>query len=598
MKIDIERYLVHSGVSVTFPQTETTVVVGGNGSGKSSLLEAGLWCVYGDGRGRVDEAKVTVELEGHVFERSASKGRVTAIVKLPDGSEIQGVRKIEEYVDTGNVLPSKEILYLTTWAAQGKLGFIDLRATDRKNVLARMLDLERWNQFRSKAKTALSEATAEKLRLHGRIISDEGRVFDLEQKAARLSDAAEEFTKLREPPASTVDEGRLRHLQSKADEAPPAQKALMQIEDMLARAAKELSELPSEEQLVEDINVVRAKTKRAQDMKVDLAETNVQFSAAKNAAEQVEGIPCLGTEYPATCHFAREGISAAEHLPELEAAVDKLAETLKEWEFTLYSDAAVTERLRDRRMELARQVLKLEPGRDRAEQRLQQAHEAMDELHRLAEDSEETAERKALRRRYESLRLAFAQREQLLVLIEEAVTAFSESRAALASADSKRALLAHVEKHFSPKGVPGHIVESALPELQARVNEKLAHFSDDLSVQLSATRELAAGGTGETLDVQVSSSESVRFVESCSGGERVVVDIAFRLALIDFCKTRAIPTASTIVLDETMAPLDVMHRQRMLRALQELDVGGLIVISHVPDIRDVPAVVVDVEALH
>ena len=161
------------------------------------------------------------------------------------------------------------------------------------------------------------------------------------------------------------------------------------------------------------------------------------------------------------------------------------------------------------------------------------------------------------------------------------------------TAAERRAHLLHIlgnpqDGGFSRKGVPALLIEQAVPELQEEANRVLAMLSNGrLSVELR-TQADGANGLRETLDIVVNDEYGQRLLETFSGGEAMRVFMGLRAALSLLLARRAGAQCSTLILDETAAPLDARGQEQFVEA-----VGGLsaffelvLVVSHLDSLKD------------
>jgi len=146
-------------------EARIVAVTGDNGAGKSTLLE--LWAAalfracptrgtlasLATRRDAVLEARVmngqsyTIR---HLVDAVSGKGE--SIVMDADGKPLTHDAKVRSY-DTwaARKLPPPEVLYASTFAAQGSGGFLEMKPAERKRVLLRALGIEHLEAMASKA---------------------------------------------------------------------------------------------------------------------------------------------------------------------------------------------------------------------------------------------------------------------------------------------------------------------------------------------------------------------------------------------------------------------------------------------------------------
>jgi DNA repair exonuclease SbcCD ATPase subunit len=170
---------------------------------------------------------------------------------------------------------------------------------------------------------------------------------------------------------------------------------------------------------------------------------------------------------------------------------------------------------------------------------------------------------------------------------------------------------------LSKDGLPFHLLITSVAELEVRINEALLKLGTAIQVFIEPYRTLTTkdptcdvcgyeytsgislcpfcktkrkNKRKETLDIQIQGKAyNVNFDED-SGGGRLLVALAIRLALWSIYKDRGMMQGiDFMVMDEVCSPLDVSARQQMLRFFYDLkesyDLSQLYIISHT-DISD------------
>lgn len=178
-------------------------VCGENGAGKTTALElfAGVMFRRCPTRGTLADLATARDsfVEGTVVNGSAYtirqtvdaiSGKGESLVLDHTGAAVLPDTKVK-FFDTWATthLPSPEVLFASTFAAQGNGGFLDLKEGDRKAVLLRVLGIERLEGL---AKLARDEAAAQKgqvATLDARLADERGRSGDVDAARAHLSAA-------------------------------------------------------------------------------------------------------------------------------------------------------------------------------------------------------------------------------------------------------------------------------------------------------------------------------------------------------------------------------------------------------------------------
>ena len=136
-------------------------IAGGNGQGKSTLLECLAGALYRETPTRGSLASLATARDAYVEVHAvnghawtirqvvdAVSGKGEALVLDEAGAPALPSGKVREFDNWAKAhLPAPEVLYASTFAAQGSGGFLELGAGDRKAVLLRVLGVERLARF-------------------------------------------------------------------------------------------------------------------------------------------------------------------------------------------------------------------------------------------------------------------------------------------------------------------------------------------------------------------------------------------------------------------------------------------------------------------
>lgn len=199
-------------VDLDFSSFDLACISGSNGAGKSSLLDAMTWALFGQARRRddtvinshTDAAEVIFEFryEGNLYrvQRVKPRDKATLLefyVCAPDGSwkpmTERSMRETEGRI-TSTLRMDYETFTNSSFLMQGRADqFAQQRPGDRKRVLSAILGLEVWEQYRADAVERRKKLEAETRVLDGQIeeidveLSQEGnRKQRLQEAEARL----------------------------------------------------------------------------------------------------------------------------------------------------------------------------------------------------------------------------------------------------------------------------------------------------------------------------------------------------------------------------------------------------------------------------
>lgn len=176
-KLKLNNFLSHSSTELDFPDTCHRLISGKSGSGKSSLVEAIVFCFYG--RGRSDNrslirkgtkmAVVTVLLQDdnieYVIERKVdSKGKQTLNVSSSEGKKIflpvkvVGTKALQNFIEK-NILNSSYSLFINSviFPQNSTESFVELPATRRKDLLLEIIGSADFDEYYDKTKNEIAK---------------------------------------------------------------------------------------------------------------------------------------------------------------------------------------------------------------------------------------------------------------------------------------------------------------------------------------------------------------------------------------------------------------------------------------------------------
>ena len=151
---------------------------------------------------------------------------------------------------------------------------------------------------------------------------------------------------------------------------------------------------------------------------------------------------------------------------------------------------------------------------------------------------------------------------------------------------------------FGKDGIPAMAVNTVLGDVERTANDLLGMMSDFRhTVSLRTAREKKDGGSADTLDIVVSDWDGERPYETFSGGEKLRIDLALRVALAELLALRSGAPIEWLTVDEGLGSQDDEHRGKMLSALRDIAprFGKVVVVTHVKEAREFFDEVVEIE---
>lgn len=173
----------------------------------------------------------------------------------------------------------------------------------------------------------------------------------------------------------------------------------------------------------------------------------------------------------------------------------------------------------------------------------------------------------------------------------EALTAqvdrLQEAREALQGNQRKTRLLGFARDAL--KVAPVLVIDSTIPRIEQVANDLLAEILPGVHVEIAKQRETRSGDKRDEIHVVVHVDGQTREIKAFSGGQRVIIDLALRLALAKAAAGRASGRGlETLIIDEGWGALDADNVQIVKEAFTRFSrmFGRIIVITHVEGVTD------------
>lgn len=344
-----ENFRSHAKVDLNLAGVQSAVIVGRNGGGKSSLLAMIEWCLFGTGSQdatmRRGQTRMAVQLDVHAAGRdwriARGRDRKKAWLTLDaiengesvDSLSCRTIAETQALIVSHVVGLDAEAFRATVYAPQGQAGMLSaLPPARRKELLAGLLGLERWEQWRSAAalqardeSSLVASLTEQHDRIAGHIAEVEAALPDqaeldtaIEQAEQQLEQAEQQLTaaqnamQAREQVALRASLiAQMRGLKQRSLAAGETARRLEQLDERLEQADDAAERFARAQSRKDDYDRRVAAARAEHDAQVREHQRAVRDE--QQAAEQVE-------------RAARVAERAEAHLAKARAAVDGLAE--------------------------------------------------------------------------------------------------------------------------------------------------------------------------------------------------------------------------------------------------------------------------------
>jgi len=199
-------------VDIDFRDFELSCIAGQNGAGKSSLLDAITWALFGQARKRDDsiinthsdtaEVTFTFDYEGNTYRVLRSKPREKTTIlefQILQGMNLENsqswkpltessIRQTEARIQE-MLRMDYETFINASFFLQGKADqFTQQRPGDRKRILSSILGLEIWEEYRQSAAELRKDRDKQLSRLDGRLHEIAEELSEEEQRKKNLSE--------------------------------------------------------------------------------------------------------------------------------------------------------------------------------------------------------------------------------------------------------------------------------------------------------------------------------------------------------------------------------------------------------------------------
>lgn len=606
-----ELALADRGLNVIQGINEDDGSASSNGAGKSSIVDALCWAIYGTtardlkGDAVVNlTAKKNTRVEvfvsiGETLYRIARhrkhKEHKNALhlhcrpvaepgvvpTDLTRGTDAETQKEIERIIGC-----SLEVFMAAVYSGQEAMPDLP-RMTDRelKRLIEEAAGLQRIERAyeearlrRSELMSRLEAATLQRDRLRDRIGRDEAALalkrseaerFEAEREARvqKALDAARQLAEQRDALIAAVVEAKPDALAAKARQAELQEqiKSIKPLEEALKAAQQAYSR--QEVAVATCKHELLAARKAVQDIEQQIA--NVDAEMSKPCPEC--GKPHTPEEREQYLEHRRVKLEEAKaRLAEVELKARKAVQELNRAKEALNDASAAVPDVSGALEEIntcARTVQKV----------VDLGHQA-----KLAEQRLEAAEKEVARVRDEPNPVA-----AVVKALEERIV---QDAAELAASETEReniqaavAVADAVVKVYGPAGVRAHILDTVTPFLNERTADYLSALSDGaITAVWSTLTKSASGELKEKFSIEVSHAKGGASFAALSGGEKRKVRLATALALQDLVASRATQPISLWLGDEIDDALDPAGLERLMVILERRarERGTVLIISH------------------
>lgn len=578
-----------------------------NGSGKSSLVDALSWVLYGQtARGVKNDDVINRHVKKNcLVEVEVIDGADRYVIcrtrkHSEKGTALYVTKKGEEDVDMtkGTMAETQAVVeeiigcpYAVFVSAiyAGQDAMPDLPAmTDKqlKTLIESVIGAERLNAAYEVVKKEFLDAEAYAMRFETNLLTLEEKLKtneDYENNVSLMSIAWEGQKVTRE---CEVDR-KIAQLRAQKEEH---QKVLentsaeeKRLRAQLAAVEEKLSEREKQIQALEPLRDQVAAKER------EIASSNARFESARTTAQtDVQSVKTINSKIGTKCSecgkiYTEEDLDEAKTLAaqKAKASLERAQQYKAELSKLMDEKDVLLDMLKEKKSEIP------EPFALKKEQR--DLFEALSNLSRgtAAIDFDETIAQ--LEKQKKSIAEEENQYLPMLANLAKEKKALkmeiAKAKSDMADAVQNRDVLEALKDVFGPAGVRAHILDTITPLLNDRTARYLDFLSDGkLSAVWTTLTTTKKGEIKEKFNIEVKNAIGGARFESLSGGEKRKVRVACCMALQEVVASRATKPISLFVADEVDHALDEAGVERLIALLNEkaMTCGTLLVISHNP----------------
>jgi len=636
-------------------------IFGKNFSGKSSIIDSILFSMFNstsknekknlnvinqNKEKALAKLDVTVGEQKFVIEREAEK--YTKKLKGEETLEAKtGVTFYSESLVTGDITPlngttrndtDKAIrnhfgslgdFLLTSMSSQnGALNFISEGASKRKEIFAKFLDLNQFEQKYRLAKEDSAEVRALLKRLEGRDFHQEKKeqVIELAKVTKRLNGHEEDCRVL----TAQIEElnNEIALLESSINSVPTELIDIAKVRNnivskrtQVSRLYDHIEELTNEKRGKEeryralcdfeetfDIEGLNSKKVKIDELIQLIDDTTTDIKAKEreynsNASKKklLDGIPC-GSSFP-KCKFIKDANIAVAHLPAIRMEIESASDKVSTFEASLRDlnpekvseHLAKFQKLLDKKVEVSSRITEIGLQHDRDVTTIKLLTKEIEELEleqKSYEDNKEAIEnlesmlskKASIEAKLQTTKrtLAKCEKDRLDFYkqtgsIEEKIKNLEELSEQLEQYRSEYSAYDLYMQCMHSNGIAFDVIKKKLPVINEEISKTIANIVD-----FNIFFEVDGG----KFEIYIKHPKhDPRPLEMGSGAEKTIAAMAIRMALLT---VSSMPKGNIFILDEPGTALDEENMEGFIRILELIKVNfkTVLLISHLDSLKD------------
>jgi len=537
--------------------------------------------------------------------------------------DLNGEQRRETEKVLRKIVGTPEDFLMTSLASQGEMNnFIKNKATQRKNILTKFLDLEMYDAMSGHIKDDASEVKALLKNAPDRdwdvlIEEEKSKKATCEEKRNVVEDG---LSKLRlqlqevnialatSDSANLVTQADVDNHVEVLNESKKTLKGLVDKKDSLTNEITNIEAKLESVSVIKDqfpIDQLRERKSALEDLERNIVQLKHVYDVEKTTKKSQEKsikllneVPC-GDQFP-TCKFikqshknkklleeqtkktkdAQDQVRAAEKSLRI-MKKENLIEKIEKYDRILQRENEMNVNLGNLRLELSQ----IENKRSLLSDQIDASELELTSMRARVSSSDEAKKISAVKKQVAELNAKIniedAERISLTSSItkcDSEIERLSNEKESYGDLIKKARIFNLVENAFSKKGIPLQIIASQLPI----INEEISKI---LQGVVGFTVELESQPGSNDMEVYLNYGDSRRIIECGSGMEKMMASLAIRVALIN---VSSLPKTDLLVIDEGFGALDDMNIEACSRLLDSLKkwFKNILIISHVDAVKD------------
>lgn len=216
-QLKIKNFISHEKTEINFGENDKLLLSGKSGSGKSSIVEAILWTLYGKGRSEnrslvrkgAQSAEVSLkfidrQLETIITRSVSDKGKTKLLITQNTGTKKQflpikciGLKEIQEWIEKTFLHASFELFTNSiAYPQDNENSFVKATATRRKDLLLEIVGAGNFDELYKKTRDALSKNEVENAVNESKITNLESIIKEATEEAGKAQQYKNEVNDL------------------------------------------------------------------------------------------------------------------------------------------------------------------------------------------------------------------------------------------------------------------------------------------------------------------------------------------------------------------------------------------------------------------